>query len=135
ADVEFVATCDAGVARAEAFAARYGVRPYSDVGAMIRDAGVEAIIVGTPHPVHAEPAVRAAEAGVHVLVEKPLAANLADCDAMIAAARQSGVTLGVISQRRFYEPVRRVKDAIAAGKIGRPMLGVFQMYSWRDPAY
>src|SRR5438874_2234961 len=102
---------------------------------MLRDGGVEAVVVGTPHPLHAEPAVRAAEAGVHVLIEKPLAANLADCDAMLAAARRSGVTLGVISQRRFYEPVQRMKDAIDAGKIGRPALGVFTMYSWREPAY
>ena len=65
--------------------------------------------------------IRAAEAGVHVLVEKPLAATLADCDAMLAAARKSGVTLGVISQRRFYGPVQRMKAAIDAGKIGRPV--------------
>ena len=49
--------------------------------------------------------------------------------------RAAGVKLGVISQRRWYEPVRRMKDAIDAGKIGRPVLGVFTMYSWRDPAY
>src|SRR5262249_5138131 len=73
--------------------------------------------------------------GVHVLVEKPMAASLADCDAMIAAAQKAGVHLGVISQRRFYEPVRRMKDAIDAGKIGKPALGVFIMYSWRDQAY
>ncbi len=54
---------------------------------------------------------------------------------MIAAANKAGVKLGVISQRRFYEPVRRMKDAIDAGKIGRPVLGVFVMYSWRDEAY
>src|SRR5205823_8201481 len=53
----------------------------------------------------------------------------------LAAARRSGATLGVISQRRFFEPVRRMKDAIDAGKIGRPALGVFVMYSWREPAY
>ena len=41
----------------------------------------------------------------------------------------------MISQRRWYEPVRRMKAAIDAGKIGRPVLGVFMMYSWRDPAY
>jgi predicted dehydrogenase len=64
-----------------------------------------------------------------------MAATLADCDAMRAAARQAGTQLGVISQRRFYEPVRRMKDAIDAGKIGRPVLGVFTMYSWRDEAY
>ncbi|MFO0825845.1 MAG: Gfo/Idh/MocA family oxidoreductase, partial [Gemmataceae bacterium] len=72
---------------------------------------------------------------VHVLVEKPLAASLADCGAMIAAAKKTGVTLGVISQRRFYEPVARMKAAIDAGKIGKPSLGVFIQYSWRDAAY
>ena len=78
----------------------------------------------------------AVEAGVHVLVEKPMAASLADCDAMLdAAARGPGSRSGVISQRRWYEPVRRIKEAIDAGKIGRPVLGVFQMFSWRDEAY
>jgi UDP-N-acetyl-2-amino-2-deoxyglucuronate dehydrogenase len=134
-EVEFAAACDVDFKRAEAFAGRYGVRPYFDLGTMIRETGVEAIIVGTPHPLHAEAAVRAAEAGVHILVEKPLAATLADCDAMLAATRKTGVTLGVISQRRFYEPVQRMKAAIAAGKIGRPILGTFTMLSWRDAAY
>ena len=80
-------------------------------------------------------AIAAARAGVHVLVEKPLAASISDCDAMLAAAREHHTKLGVISQRRWYEPVRRMKDAIDAGKIGRPVLGTFTMYSWRDPAY
>ncbi len=72
---------------------------------------------------------------MHVLVEKPLAASLSDCDAMLASAYEGKTKLGVISQRRWYEPVRRMKDAIDAGKIGRPVLGTFSMYSWRDPAY
>lgn len=132
---ELVAVCDSDPARAAAFAGRYGGRAFSDVGVMLRDAGVQAVCVCTPHPLHAESVLRAAEAGVHSLVEKPLAANLADCDAMLAASRRAGTKLGVISQRRFYEAVRRVKDAIDAGKIGRPVLGVFSMFSWRDQAY
>lgn len=128
-EAEFVAACDADIRRAEAT----GAKPFADVRAMLRE--VEAVIVATPHPLHAEPAVLAAEAGVHVLVEKPMAAGLADCDAMLAAARKSGVMLGVVSQRRFYEPVRRMREAIDAGKVGDPVLGVFQMYSWREPSY
>jgi UDP-N-acetyl-2-amino-2-deoxyglucuronate dehydrogenase len=54
---------------------------------------------------------------------------------MIAAAARTGVQLGVISQRRFYEPVLRIKAAIDAGKLGTPALGLFLMYSWRDAAY
>jgi predicted dehydrogenase len=134
-EAEFVAACDVNAERAAAFAAKWRVRPFADLATMLREARPEVVIVGTPHPLHAEAAICAAEAGVHVLVEKPLAASLADCDAMAAAAKKAGVTLGVISQRRFYEPVQRMKRAIDAGKIGTPALGVFIQYSWRDPAY
>ncbi|AWM38430.1 putative oxidoreductase YcjS [Gemmata obscuriglobus] len=134
-EAEFIAACDVSPDRAGAFAEKYGARPFSDLGAMLRDVRPDAVIIGTPHPLHAEAAIRAAEAGAHVLVEKPLAASLADCDAMLAAARKRGVTLGAISQRRFYEPVQRMKRAIDAGKIGAPALGVFVQYSWRDAAY
>ncbi len=132
---EFVAACDASAERAAAFAARYGIRPFTEVRAMLREAGVQAVSIATPHPLHAEPALAAAEAGVHILVEKPLAASLADCDAMLAAAARTGVVLAAISQRRLFEPVQRVKAAIAAGKIGRPALGVVAMFNWRDEAY
>ncbi len=132
---EFVAVCDSSLERAEAFAGRYGVRPFTAPETMVREAGVQAVLIATPHPLHAGPAIEALERGIAVLVEKPLAASLADCDAMLAASRKSGAPLGVISQRRYYEPVQRMKAAIDAGKIGRPALGVFLMYSWRDESY
>jgi predicted dehydrogenase len=135
AQAELVACCDTQAERAGAFAAQFGGRPFSDVAEMLREARPEAVLIGTPHPLHAEAAVRAAEAGAHVLVEKPMAATLADCDAMLSAARKTGVLLSVISQRRWLPPVQRMKAAIDAGKIGRPGLGVFTMYSWRDPSY
>src|SRR4051794_22966480 len=124
-EAEFVAACDVSAERAEQFAAKHRVRPFTDLATMLREASPEAIIIGTPHPLHAKAAIRAAEAGVHVLVEKPLAANLADCDAMLAAARKSGVTLGVISQRRFFEAGRRMKAALDAGQIWAPGPGGF----------
>jgi predicted dehydrogenase len=135
ADAELVAVCDAQADRADAFAASYGGRPFTDVATMLREGTPHAVLIATPHPLHAVPAILAAEVGAHVLVEKPMAANLADCDAMIQAALRAGVHLGVISQRRFLEPVQRMKAAIDAGKIGRPALGVFTMYSWREPSY
>lgn len=131
----FVAVCDSSIERAEQFAARFGARAFQEVGVMVRESGAEAVFICTPHPLHAEPAVLAAQAGVHVMVEKPMAASLSDCDAMLNAAAKSGVLLSVMSQRRFYEPVQRMKSAIDAGKIGQPVLGVFLMFSWRDQAY
>jgi predicted dehydrogenase len=134
-EADLVAVCDAQGERAETFATRYSTRAFTDLGSLLSEAKPEVVIVCTPHPLHADAVVRAARAGVHALVEKPLAANLADCDAMLAASRQAGTLLGVISQRRLYEPVQRMKVAIDAGKIGKPVLGVFSMFSWRDEAY
>jgi predicted dehydrogenase len=134
-EAELVAVTDAAPERAREFAARYRVRAYPDLDSLIAHSRVEAVIVCTPHPAHRAPAVRAAEAGIHVLVEKPLAANLADCDAMIASAARHSVKLGVVSQRRFFEPVARMKAALDAGKLGAPVLGTVVMFSWRDEAY
>ena len=87
-------------------------------------AGVQAVVVATPHPAHAAVTVPALRAGAHAIVEKPLASSLEDCDAMIGAARaRAGRTLAMISQRRLYAPVLRVRQAIDAGKLGRPVLG------------
>jgi predicted dehydrogenase len=134
-ETDFVAACDSVADRAETFAEKYGVRAYTDLGAMLRERDLDLLCVATPHPLHAEAVLAASEVGVHVLIEKPMAATLADCDAMLNAAERGGVQIGVISQRRWYEPVARMKQAIDDGKIGEPVLGVFQMYSWRDEAY
>lgn len=132
---ELVGLCDHSRERAEQFTGEFGGAAFDDVAAMLEATGAQAVLVATPHPLHAAPAVLATQAGAHVLVEKPLAATLADCDAMIAASEVAGTQLGVISQRRLYEPVVRMKEAIDAGKIGRPVLGTFLMHSWRDKAY
>jgi len=121
--------------KTEAFARAYGVAAYTDLDLMLEREKPEAVIVCTPHPSHAEPAIRAARAGAHVLVEKPLASSLSDCDAMIEACRTAGVRLGTVCQRRWYEPVLRVRRAIDEGRIGRPILGTVAMLGWRDEKY
>jgi predicted dehydrogenase len=134
-DSEFVAVYNRTPDRATALATRYQVQPYTDIATMVRETGTQAAIVCTPHPAHAAIAVEVMEHGIHLLIEKPLAASLPDCDAMISAAAQHRVKLGVISQRRWYEPSRRVKEAIDAGKIGKPILGTAALLGWRDQAY
>lgn len=132
---EFVAVCDANLERAQQFAQQYGVKAYSDVAEMVQAEKVQAVMVCTPHPLHANPAISAMQNGAHVLVEKPLASTLQDCDAMINASDEAGVKLGIVSQRRLYEPAARVKRAIDAGKIGTPVLGTVVILGWRDEAY
>jgi predicted dehydrogenase len=132
---EWVAVCGRPSAKLDAFAARYGVRAFPSVEAMIEQAGVEALCICTPHLQHAAPTIAAARRGVHVLVEKPLAVTVADCDAMIAAAKAGGAALGVVAQRRFYAPCQRMRRAIDDGRLGRPVLGTVVIFGWRDEAY
>ena len=121
--------------RAEEFASLYKTRAYSDISVMVRENITDLVLVCNAHPFHRQPAVEAASAGVNVLVEKPLASDLQDCVDIISACKNSNVRLGVISQRRWYEPVRRVKKAIDSGKIGKPVLAEVTMLGWRDKAY
>lgn len=121
--------------RARAFAERHRVVAFASVDAMLCSGEVDAVVVCTPHPTHARYSVLACEASVHVLVEKPMALTVADCDAMLTAAKLSDVRIGVVCQRRWYEPVRRMKDAIDAGLIGKPGLATVEVLGWRGPDY
>jgi UDP-N-acetyl-2-amino-2-deoxyglucuronate dehydrogenase len=120
---------------AEEFAGKYNTRAYEEIAAMVKENNIDLVIICTPHPYHRQPAVEAADAGAGVLVEKPLAADLGDCSKITGACRSAGVKLGVISQRRWYEPVKRVREAIEDGKIGKPVLATVTMLGWRDKAY
>lgn len=120
---------------AQEFADTYHTRPYSEIGKMVSENHTDLVIVCTPHPFHREPAIQAAGAGAHVLVEKPLASHLHDCDEIIDTCKRNRVKLGVISQRRWYSPVIRMKEAIDNGKIGKPALASVVMLGWRDKAY
>lgn len=122
-------------ARARAFAARHGARVPGSLEQTLSSPDVQAVIVCTPHPTHAELTVAAARAGRHALVEKPLALTTADADRAIAAARAARVKLAVVSQRRLYEPVQRVAAALRAGKLGAPALATVSLLGWRGPEY
>lgn len=132
---QFTAVCDANIERAKEFAARYGVKAYADVTEMCLKEKLDVVSVCTPHPIHKNPAVAAANCGCNVLIEKPLAASLEDCDEIINTQQRNNVTVGTMVQRRFYRPCMRIKKAIDDGKLGKPVLGMVTMLGWRDEAY
>jgi predicted dehydrogenase len=134
-DARLVAVSARNADRAAALAAVAGARVDPGLEATIERGGVDAVIVCTPHPVHAEQAIAAAAAGLHVIVEKPMALHPDDCDAMIAAAHAAGVVLSVVSQRRWYAPVQRVRAAIEEGRIGEPGLASVEVLGWRGADY
>jgi len=117
--VDLVAAADPRAEARERFVAEFGGTAHATVDALCGDPAVDAIYVATPHPLHAAHAIAAARAGKHVLVEKPMALTLADCDAMIAAARRAGVALVVGPSHSADAPVRRARALIRGGAYGR----------------
>ena len=76
-----VAVCDVKKERADRASKKYGVKAYTDIETMLRESQVEVVSICTPHRAHAASAIKAADCGVHILCEKPLATKLKDCDA------------------------------------------------------
>lgn len=130
-----VAVCDRNQERAELFGSHFDAAAFTDINTMLEQARPQLVSICTPHPLHADAIVTAAENGVHILVEKPLAPDLHACDRAIAACRTHNVKLGVISQRRLYQPVIRMQEALLAGKIGAPILATLVVMGWRSPEY
>lgn len=122
-DVEVVAVCDIDPARARAFADARGItHSVSSVGELAA-LGIDALSVCTPHPTHEAVVREAAAAGIHILCEKPIAADSAAAARMVEAAHAHGVTLGIVFQKRFWEGARNIRAAIDDGRLGTPMLG------------
>lgn len=131
----FTAVCDKDIKRSQIFALKYGVKAYIDVAEMVRKEKLDVVTVCTPHPVHRYSTIEAIKAGANVLIEKPLASSLEDCDAMLSAAKEAGKQIATMSQRRFYSPCMRLKKSIDSGKIGIPVLGTVFMFGWRNEDY
>jgi predicted dehydrogenase len=119
---ELVAACRRNEAALEKFCEDYGVpHAFTDADALIADASLDAVYIATPVGCHREQAVKAAQAGRHVLLEKPMALNVAECDAIAQAASDAKVTLGIAYYRRFYPIVARMKELVDNGAIGTPL--------------
>jgi UDP-N-acetyl-2-amino-2-deoxyglucuronate dehydrogenase len=133
---EFVACCDQDFDRARAVAAKYDVpQVFNDAEALLRDGNVEAVLICAPHPAHEPLVVASAQAGMHVLCEKPISITIDAADRMISAAKQAGTTFGVVFQRRFWPAAQRLRQAIDSGRLGKPTLGECSVRIWRSPEY
>lgn len=123
--VSVVALADIDADRARRTARRFNADWTQDWSQLVSRNDVDAVLIATPHHLHADVAVAAAEAGKHVLCEKPMASTVADCDRMIAAAEKAGVRL-MIAENYLYEPsLQQMKQFIEQGMIGDPTLARF----------
>lgn len=117
----------------EAFARDHNARAYADVAELVADPAVEAVYIATPHQFHRAHAVLAAGHGKHVILEKPMALTLEDCDAIVEAAERHRVHLIVGHTHAFDPNVRTMRGIVASGELGR--LGLVHSFNYTNFLY
>ncbi|MGE0526234.1 MAG: Gfo/Idh/MocA family protein [Bdellovibrionales bacterium] len=135
---QLVAVCDTQLNRAQAVAEVHaGVRAFSDRFEMMDKMGDEIDVVSilTPSGLHAQHAIDMAGYRKHVVVEKPMALTLQDADRMIAACDAAGVRLFVVKQNRYNHPVKKLRQALEAGRFGKLVMGTVRVRWCRTQKY
>ena len=131
---ELAAVSRAQAELAESFAREFGAsKHYAEWRELVGDPGIDAVYIATPVDVHAEQAVAAANAGKHVLCEKPLAMTVVECDRVIDACARAGVKLGVAYYRRFYPVLRRIGEVLRSGEIGQVVMAQINAFETFNP--
>jgi phthalate 4,5-cis-dihydrodiol dehydrogenase len=116
-----------------AFARDFNVSVYNDIGAMCVDPTVEVIYIATPHQFHATHAILAAEHGKHIILEKPMALTVVDCDAIIAAVERAKVHLIVGHTHSFDPQIHVMYLLVSSGALGR--LGMIHTFNYTNFLY
>src|SRR2546421_859620 len=135
ADCAFVAVSRERGALVESFDREFGATKwYKAWQDLLLDQEIDAVYIATPVNLHVAQAIAAAEAGKHVLCEKPMAMNVRECDQMIEACRINKVKLGVAYYRHFYPIVERLKAIIKSGEVGTLVLAQINAFEQFNPA-
>jgi UDP-N-acetyl-2-amino-2-deoxyglucuronate dehydrogenase len=113
----------------------HGGTPYQNFDAFLKHRPMDLVIIGSPSGLHAEQGIAAAREGLHVLTEKPIEITTARADALIAAAKQSNVQLGVIFQDRMKPHIRQLKNWLDQGLLGKILFVDARVKWYRPPEY
>ena len=132
-EIRLRAAADPHAAPREAFARDFNARAYSDIRELCADPAVEVVYIATPHQFHAEHAAIAAAAGKHIILEKPMALTLAECDTIIAAVDAAKVHLIVGHTHAFDPAVRAMAQIVSQGELGP--LGMIAAWNYTNFLY
>jgi len=133
--VELVAIYGENQHKVDRLSREYGARAYPDLGAFLSFRPMDMVIIGSPSGLHAEQGILVAQQGLHVLVEKPIAVSGQQSAALVGACKKANIKLGVIFQDRFKPEIRRLRDLIREGTLGRILLADARMKWYRPPDY
>lgn len=132
---EFVSVSRSRSELAESFATEFGARKwFADWHELLQDDEIEAVYIATPVFLHKEQTIAAANAGKHILCEKPMALNTKDCEEMLSACKAAKVKLGIAYYRRFYPVIERIKEIIQTNEIGKPVVAQINAFEYFNPS-
>jgi UDP-N-acetyl-2-amino-2-deoxyglucuronate dehydrogenase len=114
---------------------RFGGKLCATLPEFLKHKPLDVVLIGSPSGLHAEQGIAAAERGLHVLIEKPLDITTERVDALVSKCAQAGVKLGVFFQDRVAPDIRRLKDLLLAGTLGKPILISARVKWYRPPEY
>ena len=134
-NAELKAVCDVIPEKAQNYSQTYGGDSYTDYRRVIERRDIEVISIATPSGIHASIGIEAAEAGKHVIVEKPMALSLYDADQLIKACKKNQVYLGVCHQNRYNKVVQKLRHALDDGRFGKLTHAVASIRWFRDQSY
>lgn len=133
---ELVAVCDLAEKKLAAAKNKYPyIRTYTDFDEMIKSPDIDIVSICLPSAMHADFAVRAMEAGKHVLIEKPIDITVASAIRIEQTRRKTGLVAGVVHQNRYNVPMAPIKSAIERGRLGKIFLGSFAVKWYREQSY
>ena len=130
--LELVAVCDVDPARAEQAATENRVACFTSYEKMVREAKADVITIATPSGLHADQGIAAAQAGKHVVMEKPMAISLTGADTLVQTCDKAGVQLFVVKQNRLNPPIQLLKHAVEKNRFGRVYLASCTVH-WSRP--
>ena len=132
---ELVAVCDIKEDRARAVSLEYGVRYYTDYEKLLDYERLDAVHIALPHYLHSKVAVAAFDKGVHVLCEKPMDIDYETALGAVMRAEERGVLYGIVSQCRYNNATRAVKERVESGKLGRVLTATSNLTWSRSDEY
>lgn len=134
-NARLVAVCDIVPEKANLIGEQFSVPWFTDMHLMMSECDVDVVVILTESGRHAEHVIAMAGYGKHIVVEKPMALTLTDADAMIETCEKAGIRLFVVKQNRFNVPVRKLREALDAGRFGKLVMGTVRVRWCRPQAY
>ncbi len=135
-DIEIAAVCDKDIARSEVFGKKYAAKAFTDYEKLLEEGNCNAVLITTPHYDHTTIGIAALEAGLHVLVEKPISVHKSDCEKLIAAHKDKSLVFAAMFNQRTDPHYKKIKQIIDTGGLGDIMRVNWVVTDWfRSCAY